>query len=101
VRIEISPAATEAFLNAQAEYREINPQLARRFAAEMRRVWRQLRRFPHSAPSVGELRRIVLHGFHFSVLYRVDEDVIRVAMIRHQKQEPDYWADDSDAPEAG
>jgi plasmid stabilization system protein ParE len=91
VRIEISPAADEAFRNAQAEYREIDPQLARRFAAEMRRVWRQLSRFPHSAPSVGELRRIILHGFHFSVLYRVDEDVIRVAMIRHQKEEPDYW----------
>lgn len=93
MRIEISPAADEAFRNAQAEYREINPQLALRFAAEMRRVWRQLSRFPYSGPPVGELRRIILHGFHFSVLYRVDEDAVRVAMIRNQKQEPDYWAD--------
>jgi plasmid stabilization system protein ParE len=94
VRVEISPAAKEAFVAAQAEYREIDPRLARRFAAQMRRVWRQLSRFPRSGPPVGELRRITLNGFPYSVLYEIDGDLIRATMIRHQKQEPDYWAGD-------
>ena len=94
MRIELSPAANETFLEAQAEYREINKQVARRFAAEMRRVWRQLRQYPRSGTLVGEFRRVVINRFHLSILYEIDDDVIRVTAIRRQEQEPDYWADD-------
>jgi plasmid stabilization system protein ParE len=94
VKIEISPAAQETFREAQAEYRNISKQVAKRFAAEMRRIWRQLSRFPRSGTPIEEFRRIVLNGFPYSVIYDIDDDVVRVAAIRRQQQEPDYWASD-------
>jgi toxin ParE1/3/4 len=94
VRIEISPSANETFLEAQAEYRKISKQVARRFATEMRRVWRQIRTYPRSGTPLEELRRVVLTRFPYSILYEIDENVIRVTAIRRQEQEPDYWADD-------
>ncbi|HEV3049942.1 MAG TPA: type II toxin-antitoxin system RelE/ParE family toxin [Longimicrobium sp.] len=94
MRVEISPGASEAFLEAQAEYRKISKQVARRFAAEMRRVWRQIRTYPRSGTPLGELRRVVLTRFPYSLLYEIDGNVIRVTAIRRQEQEPDYWADD-------
>jgi hypothetical protein len=60
----------------------------------MRRVWRQIRIYPRSGTPLGEFRRVILNRFHYSVLYEMDDDVIRVTAIRRQEQEPDYWTDD-------
>jgi len=60
----------------------------------MRRVWRQLSRYPRSGTPIDEFRRIILNGFPYSVIYDIDDDMVRVTAIRRQQQEPDYWADD-------
>ena len=39
----------------------------------------------------GDIRRCLAHRFPFSVLYRIpDEDTIRILVIRHHRQHPDY-----------
>jgi plasmid stabilization system protein ParE len=94
VRVELSPEANATFLNIQSEYRATNKKLARDFAAEVRRIGAELRRFPQMGMRVGRLRRMILHRFLYLILYEIGGALIRITSILHQKQRPTYLADD-------
>ena len=42
-------------------------------------------------PIAGQIRRCFAHRFPFSILYRVvDDDLVRVLVIRHHRQHPQF-----------
>ena len=42
----------------------------------------------------GELRRCVLHRFPYSIFYAIDDDMIVILSVAHQRRKPYYWIDD-------
>ena len=50
--------------------------------------------FPESAPIIrGQVRGKVISRFPYSLMYRLEDDVILVLAVAHQKQRPEYWID--------
>lgn len=98
MKVEFSDVAKEQFRIAQEQLREESLPRAQRFAAEVRAVVKRLGRYPHVGHRVDEFRRMILRRFPWSILYEVWQDRVYIAELVHQRQEPDYWPDDSDAP---
>ena len=44
------------------------------------------------APITPSCRRMSLAGFPFSIVYRVDGDVLRILAFAHKRRRPGYWA---------
>ena len=42
-------------------------------------------------PFVGGTHRYVFRKFPYTAIYFVDEDVVVIVAIAHDKREPDYW----------
>ena len=38
-----------------------------------------------------EFRRIVVHRFPFSIVYRTKGDIVYIVAVAHQRRHPDYW----------
>ncbi len=48
-------------------------------------------------PNIGEpltavYRRFPLRGFPFSLVYRVDDDLLRIVAFAHRRRRPGYWS---------
>jgi toxin ParE1/3/4 len=53
-----------------------------------------LMRYPEAGSKVkGSIRRLTLHKFPYSLLYRVMEEQIRVLAVADHKCKPQYWVD--------
>jgi plasmid stabilization system protein ParE len=94
VRLELAPEAAARFREIQTGLRAASAKRARAFVAEVRRIGNVLRRYPRAGTRTDGLRRMILQGFPYSILYEIDGDRVRITSIEHQKQEPDYRADD-------
>jgi plasmid stabilization system protein ParE len=54
----------------------------------------QVVEFPKAAPFVwGEVRGKVVSRFPYTLMYRVDDEVVVILAVAHQKQRPEYWVD--------
>ena len=42
-------------------------------------------------PSPYNTRRIVVHRYPYSVVYRADRDTLRIIAVTHQHRKPGYW----------
>jgi toxin ParE1/3/4 len=42
-------------------------------------------------PARAEARKLPLRGFPYTIVYRVDGDVVHVLALMHQSRMPDYW----------
>ncbi len=48
--------------------------------------------FPHSAPiERSNIRKCLVRGFPFTVLYEARDDHIFIAAVMHQHRQPGYW----------
>ena len=48
--------------------------------------------FPRlGAPAPKGTRRVQLHSFPYSLIYRIDEDIVRVFAVQHHSMEPRSW----------
>jgi toxin ParE2 len=47
------------------------------------------------SPLSGELRKRIVRGFPYNVIYRVWEDYIYLVAVAHQHRRPGYWRDRS------
>ena len=64
------------------------------FLAAVEETTRRIAQFPEAAPieSFGVRKRLVF-GFPFTLLYERQEDVIFIAAVMHQHRKPGYWKD--------
>jgi plasmid stabilization system protein ParE len=62
------------------------------FLSELERVTRQIENNPESAPRILKaVRRKLLRGFPYSVMYSIVDDSVRILAIANQKRRPFYW----------
>jgi toxin ParE1/3/4 len=82
-------------LNEAARYYESKVDgLGFAFLDEVERVVNLIRYNPESAPRIYKVvRRKILRGFPYSVMYSIVDDSIRILAIANQKRRPFYWRD--------
>ncbi len=91
-RLEFDPEAIQETRAARAWYGARSEKAEKAFLVELREAIRKLRESPERWPKFAHgARRIVLHKFPFSLVYRVRESMIQVIALAHDKRRPGYW----------
>ncbi len=93
IRVEYHPGALAdahtpslGMLNAQTEA------AAERFEAELRRAAEFAALLPSTgSPGAGGTRRLRLHGFPHTLIYRFADGLVLVLAVAHERREPGYW----------
>ncbi len=89
----LAPARGE-LRNAAHYYRERSRRVAASFMASVQDAIDQIVEFPESAPVIrSEVRGKIISRFPYTLMYRVEDDIILVLAVAHQKQRPEYWID--------
>lgn len=96
-RLEFSPVA-RAELDAAADYNEsAYPGRGLRFYRAVERATVFISQFPEAAPLYPKLpaslgvRRRVVRGFPFVIVYRQLGEVVRIDAVAHTRRRPGYW----------
>ena len=72
--------------------REANADLARAFISEFERSAALLGEQPElGAPWRGEVRRLPLRRFPYSIVYYLSKGRIRILAVAHQSRKPGFW----------
>ena len=102
--IVFTPAAKDEFDDAHIRYETSRKGLGRRFRTAVRDCLRYVQRFPLTKQIVHppDVRRALVVGFPFLVVYRVTSDSIRILSVFHTSRDPTVWQRraDEDSPEA-
>lgn len=93
-RVRFDEPARAEYLSTLKVYRADGSNLARAFAAEVRRVSLLLERHPMlGAPYSSGTRRKLLTRFPYTLIYLIDRSDVVVVALAHQRREPFYWVD--------
>lgn len=88
-RLTVLAVADRDIEEAVAWYDEQRPRLGDTFLLDLGESLDQIRHHPEMYQRlVGNVRRAVLHGFPYSILYRVLPDVIEVVGVLHSQVDP-------------
>ena len=89
----LAPARGE-LRNAAHYYRERSRRVAASFITSVQDAIDQIVDFPESAPVIrGEVRGKIISRSPYTLMYRVENDIILLLAVAHQKQRPEYWID--------
>ena len=92
--VEFGARADAEYLEALVWYLERGLELAERFATEVERVTVLLEENPRLWAEVEPgVRRALLHGFPYSLIFTIESDRVFVLAVAHQKRDPEYWRD--------
>jgi plasmid stabilization system protein ParE len=91
--VEVHPEAKAEATGAFNHYWERSPSAALEFEAELRAAYGSLRKSPliHS-PYLYGTRRVLLHRYPLSVIFRERLNDIQIIAIAHSKRRPGDWA---------
>lgn len=93
MRVIFEPQAENEVLEAASYYRGRSADAAHKFGDDMEALIELLLRFPRiGSPIVNGARRILLSNFPYQLIYRIEEDEIRVYAVAHLKRKPRYWS---------
>jgi len=92
MRVEFFPAAEQELVEAAEDYEAKARGLGSDFILEVERIAGVL----IELPSLGERldpvhRRIPLRRFPYVLIFRRDEEIIRVVAVAHRRRRPRYW----------
>jgi toxin ParE1/3/4 len=95
VRVAFHPAAAEEFLAAVEYYRAALPELGQRFSQAVRHATELAAERPEAGSSRGasDVRRLVVVGFPYDLVYWRRADVLEVIALAHHRRRPNYWRD--------
>ncbi|MBI4319192.1 MAG: type II toxin-antitoxin system RelE/ParE family toxin [Chloroflexi bacterium] len=89
---EFLPEAEEEMNEAALFYEDRSEGLGLDFLEEVEHTIASILGLPKSGPVISEnIRRRILRGFPFGVLYAVRDDQIIIVAIAHLKRRPGYW----------
>ena len=92
MKIEFHPEADEEMLASARFYEERAEGLGMDFLAAVEETARRIEQFPEAGPvERGSIRKRLVLGFPFTVLYENQHDRIFIAAVMHQYRRPGYW----------
>jgi len=94
VRVRWHPVAREELLGAAAFYKEQRAGLDEEFLASVQHAINLLLHFPDLGQEVEpDYRRMQVHRFPYSVIYRVRNTELQVKGIIHHRMDLHHWVD--------
>jgi len=95
MRLDIAEAALDEAETARDHYAAIDAVLGERYAREFLRPVNLITSKPLAWARVGRGRRNArvrhMDRFPYSVIYLIEDDLIRIVAVMHQRQRPGYW----------
>jgi len=92
IAYRLLPPAEEEMIEAAFFYDEASAGLGDDFLDDIQHAIDGVREHPELGVIVsGELRRVLIRRFPFSVIYAVESEQIVVVAIAHQRRRPQYW----------
>lgn len=92
IRIYFHKLAKNELFDARDYYDELWFGLGELFIDEINRCLKIIKINPLAYPVIKEdIRKAVVIKFPYSILYKVENEIIYVLAIMHQKRQPDYW----------
>lgn len=68
--------------------------LGRKFKKDVKKAAIRIPEYPKAwSVERGDIRKCLLHKFHYKLLYSIEEDHIFIIAVAHQHRKPDYWID--------
>ena len=62
------------------------------FLTAVEETTRRIQQFPEAGPiDIANIRKRLVSGFPFTVLYEIQPDRILIAAVMHQHRRPGYW----------
>lgn len=90
--VRFHPAADLELSEAADYYDRESPGLGAELIAAVRIATDLVSKYPKMAPRVhGAVRRKMIDGFPYSILYSVEETEIFVVAVAHHRRRPTYW----------
>jgi plasmid stabilization system protein ParE len=90
--VEFHPEAEAEFIAAARYYEGKAENLGVDFISAVERSYQRLMVFPESGHPFGRrLRRVLVPGFPYGLLYRASPDLIFVVAVAHLHRRPGYW----------
>jgi plasmid stabilization system protein ParE len=90
--VEFHPEAEAEFIAAAQYYESQAENLGLDFILAVERSYQRLMTFPESGHSFGSrLRRVLVPGFPYGLLYRADPNRILIVAVAHLRRRPGYW----------
>jgi plasmid stabilization system protein ParE len=85
--------AAEQELSAAATFYENRaPGLGQKFIASVERIVYNICCKPQHFPSLeGRIRRAIIHGFPYSILFINSPEEIAIVAVMHDRRQPYYW----------
>lgn len=91
-RIVVRPAAVEEAKTAQQWYAERLPTLGDAFVDALEATLNRIEDDPFAYPAAHRsLRRALLRGFPYAVIYRVTGEELLVVAVMHERRHPRRW----------
>jgi len=90
--VEFHPEADAEFIAAAQHYERQAENLGLDFISAVQRSYQRLMTFPESGHPFGRrLRRVLVPGFPYGLLYRAEPDRIFIVAVAHLHRRPGYW----------
>ncbi|MGD0226559.1 MAG: type II toxin-antitoxin system RelE/ParE family toxin [Terriglobia bacterium] len=94
MKIKFHPEAYEEMLSSARFYEEKAGGLGADFLSAVEETIQRIKQFPQAGPvERGAIRKRIVLGFPFTVLYEDQHDRIFIAAVMHQHRRPGYWKD--------
>ena len=92
MKVIFHPEASEEKLESARFYEARSQGLGSDFLAAVEETTRRIEQFPEAGPvDRASIRKRIVPGFPFTVLYEVHSDRIFIAAVMHQHRRPGYW----------
>ena len=92
MKVIFHPEASEEKLESARFYEARSAGLGWDFLAAVEETTRRIEQFPEAGPiDRASIRKRIVPGFPFTILYEVQSDRIFIAALAHQHRRPGYW----------
>lgn len=92
MKVIFHPEASEEKLESARFYEARSEGLGWDFLASVEETTRRIEQFPEAGPvERASIRKRIVPGFPFTILYEVQGDQIFIAAVMHQHRRPGYW----------
>ena len=90
--VAFHPEADAEFLATARYYEGQAENLGLDFIAAVQRTYQRLAAFPESGHPFGSrLRRALVPGFPYGLIYRVESECLFIVAVAHLHRRPGYW----------
>lgn len=90
--LEFLPDAERELLESVERYEAQRSGLGEAFLQEVERISALLLEFPAFGEPIDSIhRRLPLQRFPYGIIFRRDDEVVRIVAVAHRRRNPQYW----------